>query len=133
MEHDNQQLTSEHAIQTLQHVRSICGVFPSVEEQIDGFGHTSLRVKDKPFIIMGEDKEGVSLSIRTSQSTQEILLSQVDSLFFKTPYIGQHGWVTQQIEPPTDWDEIEDLIREAYLRTAPKKLAALVQDPAGYR
>ncbi|WP_314586059.1 MmcQ/YjbR family DNA-binding protein [Paenibacillus terrigena] len=102
MGYDNQQLTSDHVVQTLQNVRSICSAFPSVEEHIDGFGHTSLRVKDKPFII-------------------------------KTPYIGQHGWVTQQIEPPTDWDEIEDLIREAYLRTAPKKLAARVQDPVGDR
>jgi len=126
MGYDNQQLSSEHALQALQQVRSICSVFPSVEEMIDGFGHTSLRVKDKPFIIMGEDKEGVSLSIRTSPSTQEILLSQADSAFYKTPYIGQHGWVTQQIESSADWDEILDLIREAYLRTAPKKLAALV-------
>jgi len=127
MGYEHQQLTSEDAIQALQHVRDICSIFPLVEEHVDGFGHTSLRVKDKPFIIMGEDQEGVSLSIRTSQSTQEILLSQVDSPFYKTPYIGQHGWVTQQIGSSTDWEEIVDYIREAYLRTAPKKLAALVQ------
>jgi len=42
--------------------------------------------------------------------------------FFKTPYIGRHGWVSIQNPEGDDWDELSDLIQEAYLRAAPKRL-----------
>ncbi|WP_238402949.1 hypothetical protein [Paenibacillus mesophilus] len=56
---------------------------------------------------------------KTRSCSQELLIQQDG--FFKTPYIGQHGWVS--VKNPQNWDMLEDLLKEAYLRAAPKRLA----------
>ena len=40
----------------------------------------------------------------------------------KTPYIGHHGWVSIKSEEKIDWNEMGELIKEAYLRAAPKRV-----------
>ncbi|WP_231893419.1 MmcQ/YjbR family DNA-binding protein [Rossellomorea aquimaris] len=100
-------------------VREVCMAFPTVDERVDGFGHTSFRVKDKPFVILEEQAE-LSLSIKVPPTTQDILLEQTG--FRKAPYIGRHGWIVVEIEE-VNWKQIADLIREGYVRVAPKKLA----------
>ncbi|NMH68896.1 MmcQ/YjbR family DNA-binding protein [Bacillus sp. RO3] len=104
-------------------IRSLCTTYPEVHEHIDGFGHTSFRVKDKPFVIIGEENN-VSLSIKTLPTTQEILLEQPG--YTKAPYIGRHGWVLVDVQE-AGWKAIEALIQEGYLRVAPKKLADRVR------
>jgi predicted DNA-binding protein (MmcQ/YjbR family) len=71
-------------------------------------------------VISGESEKGFSLSFKSDRETQEILLQKEH--FFKTPYIGRHGWVSIQNPGEEDWDELTDLIQEAYLRAAPKRL-----------
>jgi hypothetical protein len=119
MEHDKSMKTKQ-GIEMLDNVRRICNSLPEVEEIIDGFGHTTFKVKGKSFIMMGENEEVVpGLSFKSDRENQEFLLQQ--GPYFKTPYIGQHGWVS--IKSPQNWDELEPLLKEAYLRAAPKRLA----------
>lgn len=70
--------------------------------------------------MMGENEDGAGLSFKSDRENQEILLQQ--GRFIKTPYIGQHGWVSTKIGEPIDWDELGELLKEAYLRAAPKRL-----------
>lgn len=95
-------------------------LYPEVHKHVDGFGHISFRVKDKPFVIIGE-----TLSIKTLPATQEILLEQPG--YTKTPYIGRHGWVLVEIQE-VGWQTIEGLIRNGYLIVAPKRLANAIQN-----
>ncbi|RXT01913.1 MmcQ/YjbR family DNA-binding protein [Ammoniphilus sp. CFH 90114] len=121
MSHDKN-LKSEKGMEMLKEVRQICGEFPEVEEIIDGFGHTTFKVRQKSFVMMGENEEGVvGLSFKSDRETQELLLQQ--ARYVKTPYIGHHGWVSIKSEEPIDWDELTGLIKEAYLKAAPKRLA----------
>ena len=46
------------------------------------------------------------------------------SRFFVPPYVGHNGWIGVRLEPAVDWDELADLINDAYRMTAPKKLVA---------
>ena len=40
-------------------------------------------------------------------------------------YVGPRGWVALRLDTPkVDWDEVADLVTEAYLLAAPKRLAA---------
>jgi hypothetical protein len=117
MDHDKS-MTSEQGIEILHHVRRICQPLPEVEEIIDGFGHTVFKVNKKSFIILGENEEGASISFKSDRENQEFLLQQ--GPYFKTPYFGQHGWVS--IKNPQDWDALSELFKEAYLRAAPKRL-----------
>ncbi|MEW9669996.1 MmcQ/YjbR family DNA-binding protein [Ammoniphilus sp. 3BR4] len=119
MKHDKS-LKSEQGIEILEKVRLISRTLPEVEEIIDGFGHTTFKVHRKSFIIMGENEGNVGLSFKADRETQEILLQQ--GRFLKTPYIGHHGWVSVKNGFPIDWNELDGLIKEAYLRAAPKRL-----------
>jgi predicted DNA-binding protein (MmcQ/YjbR family) len=104
----------------LENVRKICLALPEASENIDGFGHNTFKINGKSFVISGESEKGFSISFKSDRETQEILLQKEH--FFKTPYIGQHGWVSIQNPIEENWDELTDLIQEAYLRAAPKRL-----------
>jgi predicted DNA-binding protein (MmcQ/YjbR family) len=124
MIHDKR-INSQQGNELLSKVRTIANQFPQVTEAVDKFGHTSFRIKDKPFIMMGEKDEGASLAIKTLKTTQQLLLEQNDC-YFKTPYIGQHGWTSFYTNQELNWEEIGDYIHEAYLQTAPNKLSKQV-------
>lgn len=116
------QISSKEGLAMVEAVRKIAMRLPEVTERIDEFGHTSFRVNDKPFVMMGEGgTDGPSLSVKTLSLTQEILLQQ--DRFYKTPYIGQHGWTSILARDVSDWKEMVDYILEGYLRAAPKRLA----------
>jgi len=110
-------------IEILENVRNICKSLPEAKETIDGFGHIVFRVNGKPFARIGGTEEQATLSFKSDKENQEILIQ--DSRYFKTPYIGQHGWVS--IKSPTDWPVLGELIQEAFLRTAPKRLAEQIR------
>ncbi|KQL43578.1 phosphoribosylglycinamide formyltransferase [Brevibacillus choshinensis] len=119
-------ISSKEGLALVDQVRKLAMRLPEVSEQVDAFGHTSFRVSDKPFVMLGEGgEEGPSLSIKTLPITQEHLLQRQH--FYKTPYIGQHGWVSILGKNVADWKEIESYLLEGYLRSAPKRLAKLVQ------
>ncbi|WP_026564399.1 MmcQ/YjbR family DNA-binding protein [Bacillus sp. UNC41MFS5] len=104
----------------LETVRKICLAQPEAVEHIDGFGHNTFKINGKSFVISGESEKGFSLSFKSDRETQELLLQKEH--FYKTPYIGQHGWVSIQNPDEENWEELTDLIQEAYLRAAPKRL-----------
>jgi predicted DNA-binding protein (MmcQ/YjbR family) len=113
-------MKSEEAAGMLENVRKICLALPEAVEHIDGFGHNTFKINGKSFVISGGGEKGFSLSFKSDRETQELLLQKEH--FFKTPYIGQHGWVSIRNPDRKDWDELTDLILEAYLRAAPKRL-----------
>lgn len=121
MEHDLSGMKTEEGLRMLEHVRRIVEPLPEVHELIDGHGHTTFKVKDKSFIMMGESR-GPVIHFKSDLENQEMLIQQ--ERFFKPPYIGHHGWVS--IRDPEDWDEMGLLLKEAYLRAAPKRLVKQV-------
>jgi predicted DNA-binding protein (MmcQ/YjbR family) len=104
----------------------ICARLPEAASAIDQFGHTSYRIANKPFVILGEDQGKPSLAIKTDLATQDVLVK--GGQYFRTPYVGQHGWVTLRDDIAANWEEVEGLIRDAYKRVAPKRLADQVED-----
>jgi len=105
-------------------LRDACSRLPEVEEVIDGFGHSTFRVRKKSFVIAGMGEDGEAVSIKSDLATQQILVRH--GPYYRTPYIGQHGWVS--IARPLDhaWDEVRELITDGYRMAAPKRLARLV-------
>jgi len=100
----------------LENVRRFCLLLPEVVEHIDGFGHISFQINGKSFVKL---TKRAGLSFKSDLETQELLLQKRQ--FFKTPYIGRHGWVSIKSRSEGDWDELAELISEAYLRAAPKR------------
>jgi hypothetical protein len=47
--------------------------------------------------------------------------------FFMPPYVARHGYVGIYLDlGDVDWDEVRELLTDAYRLVAPKRLAALV-------
>jgi predicted DNA-binding protein (MmcQ/YjbR family) len=57
---------------------------------------------------------------QSNRENQEVLIQE--EKYFKTPYIGRHGWVSIKNPLEEDWIELTELIQEAYLRAAPKRI-----------
>jgi len=111
---------SPQELRILARLRKICLALPEVTEAVDGFGHTSFRVGKKPIAMMGSQE--LHLAIKADPVTQE---AQVRAGRYKrTPFLGQHGWVSVADFDQLDWAEIEELVSDAYRRTAPKRLLA---------
>jgi predicted DNA-binding protein (MmcQ/YjbR family) len=113
-------MKSQDTAGMLENVRNICLALPEAVEHIDGFGHNTFKINGKSFVISGESEKGFSLSFKSDRETQELLLQK--ERYYKTPYIGHHGWVSIQNPAGENWVELTDLILEAYLRAAPKRL-----------
>ena len=115
--HDNQ-LDTPSGKRLLTALRKTCAMLDHVEEVVDGFGHTTFKVKKKSFVIAGMGEAGTSISIKCDTMTQAHLIKR--GPYYRTPYIGQHGWVSVEDPLKQNWEEIQELIRDAYATAAPR-------------
>lgn len=105
-------------------LRTTCARLPEVTELVDGFGHTTFKVAKKSFAIAGMGAEGGMLSIKSDPVTQAALIRR--GPYVRTPYIGQHGWISIGDPLAHDWAEVEELIADGWRRAAPKRLVKQV-------
>jgi hypothetical protein len=112
---------------TFDDVRRIALALPEVEERLTWDTDITFRVRDRIFAIGGEGADRVS--IKADLATQAELLDMDPATFAKSAYVGRFGWVTADLAR-VDPLLLESLLRDAWRRTAPKKLAAtLDQEP----
>ncbi len=110
---------------TFADVRRIALALPEVEEKLTWETDLTLRVRDKIFAIGGEGSDRVS--IKASLEQQADLLEMDPGTFAKSAYVGRFGWVTVDLGR-VDRALLESLIRDAWRRTAPRNLAATLDD-----
>jgi len=53
---------------------------------------------------------------------QQTLVRDDGCRFFVPPYVGTRGWVGVRLEVDVDWEQVADLIEDAYWMSAPKRL-----------
>lgn len=119
--HPENSLDSPAGRRLLKALRKVCEPLPEVTEEIDGFGHTAFRVRKKSFVIAGMGERGTAISIKSDPANQALLVDR--GPWYRTPYIGQHGWVSVDDPLEQDWAEIAELIVDGYRLAAPKSLA----------
>jgi predicted DNA-binding protein (MmcQ/YjbR family) len=116
----HKQLQTPKGRRLLAALRAACRRLADVEEVVDGFGHTTFRVRKKSFVIAGMGEEGEAISIKSDRATQDLLVRR--GPYYRTPYIGQHGWVSIANPLEHDWAEIKELIKDGYRLAAAKRL-----------
>jgi hypothetical protein len=105
-------------------VRDACLALPEATE-VEAWGHPTFRIRNKMFVAMGGG-DTPSITFMCDPETQAGFLAAGEP-FFWPAYVGGKGWVGVNItHPACDLDDLPDLIRDAYVRTAPKKLGNLV-------
>jgi hypothetical protein len=110
---------------TFDDVRRIALALPETEEILTWETDITFRVRNKIFAIGGEGANRVS--IKASLETQAELLDMDPLTFARSAYVGRFGWVTVDLGR-VDGGLLESLVREAWRRTAPKRLAATLED-----
>jgi hypothetical protein len=120
------------SLDPLERVREICLAFPESSE-VEAWGEPTFRVKGKIFAMHasanthhGAGRPG--LWIMSDSTTQDLLMRARPTQYFKPPYVGPSGWVGAWLDGRPIWSEINELLRDAFRRRAPKKVAALLPE-----
>ena len=129
MSHPNRPV-SEAVQVILDRLKPLTAHLPEVTVRRDGFGHSVLKAGKRSFVIVGEgDGERPTLSIKTDPVTQDLLVRQ--GRFERTPFIGQHGWVTARGKAPElPWPVIEGLVEDAWRSVATRRLVQKLDEPS---
>ncbi len=95
----------------LEKLRAICLALPGADE-VERWGHPNWRAGGKIFAALEEYKGVLSICFKVGLEQQGIFLS--DPRFYRTPYVGKHGWVSLKAEGKLDWREIRALVTQSY-------------------
>ncbi len=100
------------------------------EALVEGEGHLSLSVRGKRFAWYLLDHHGdgrVALHCKAEPGTLSALVETHPDRFHVPPYLGSRGWVGLWLDlPAVDWDDVSELLRDAY-RLAPAGLRAALE------
>jgi hypothetical protein len=116
----------EAAPDPLEELRRICLGLPEATERLSHGEPTWFVQGKRTFVTLADHHHDDRLAFwcAASEGIQQILVQQDPGRFFVPPYVGVRGWVGVRLDRDVDWEEITELVTDAYLCVAPKKLRA---------
>jgi hypothetical protein len=104
------------------------------EATATGDPHLTLAVRRKTFGYFLDDHHGdgiVGVAFKAGPGEQEALVRSDPARFYVPAYLGARGWAALRLDVGrVNWAEVRELLTEAYRLQAPKRLAALLDQPA---
>lgn len=116
----------------VERLAAICASLP--EAAMDGERqHTALSVRGKRFAWHLVDHHGdgrVAIECKAPPGENAALVAADPERWYLPPYMAHHGWVGRYLDTgPVDWDEVGELLTEAYRLVAPKRLLRELDGP----
>jgi hypothetical protein len=111
----------------LARLRALCLALPEVTEKVS-HGEPTWFVR-KTFVMYADrhHDDRVAFWCAAPAGVQEELVAAAPTRFFRPPYVGGRGWLGVYLDvDDVDWDEIGEIVLDAYRVIAPRKLAALL-------
>jgi predicted DNA-binding protein (MmcQ/YjbR family) len=108
-------------------LRRICLALPEATE-LETWGDPTFRVRAKIFAMPKRGDGRFSVWCKAPAGLQTILVGSDPVHFFVPPYVGHKGWIGLRLDVEVDWDEVHELIEQSYRLTAPKRLAAQLDE-----
>ena len=108
----------------LQRLRRICLAFPETTERLS-HGEPTWFVRDKKTFVMFADHhhdDRLAFWCAAPPGIQQALVGGHPRRFFVPPYVGHRGWLGVYLDVAIDWDEITDIVEDAYRTVAPRRL-----------
>lgn len=113
----------------LPRLRALCLALPEVEERLS-HGEPAWFVRGKRLFVTFADRhhdDRVACWCAAPPGAQEALVAHHPERFFRPPYVGHRGWLGIYLDVPVDWAEVEELVRDAYLAVAPRRLVETLE------
>jgi len=110
----------------LERLRRLCLALPEVTERLS-HGEPTWFIRDKKTFVMFANHhhdDRLAFWCAAPEGAQETLVANDPERFFRPPYVGHRGWLGVYLDVPADWDQIADLVVDAYRVVAPEKLVA---------
>jgi hypothetical protein len=112
----------------LARLRRLCLALPEAHE-VEAWGEPTFRVKNKLFAMFAAagNHHGAgrpAVWCKAAPGNQELMVRAAPERFFVPPYVGPSGWVGIWLDRSVDWAELEELLRDSWQLTAPKRLLA---------
>ena len=117
----------------LERLRRLCLAFPETSERLSHGEPTWFVREKKTFVNYANHHHDDVLAFwcAAPDGAQEVRVREQPERFFRPPYVGHRGWLGVRLDVPgIDWDEIADLVADAYRCVAPRKLVSAL-DAAG--
>jgi hypothetical protein len=114
----------------LTRLRAICLALPDATEKVS-HGEPTWFVR-KVFVTYAErhHDDRVGFWCAAPPGAQEALVAARPDRFFVPPYVGGRGWLGVRLDvDEIDWDEISEIVTDAYREIAPKKLVTQLDQP----
>jgi hypothetical protein len=110
----------------LERLRRLCLALPEVTERLSHGEPTWFIQGKKTFVMFANHHHDDRLAFwcAAPDGAQETLVGSDPERFFRPPYVGHRGWLGVYLDVPADWDQIADLVVDAYRVAAPQKLVA---------
>ena len=109
----------------LETLRKLCLALPETTERIS-HGEPTWFIRGKKVFVMYSDHhhdDRLAFVCAAPDGAQETLVATDPERFYVPPYVGHRGWLGVYLDVPgVDWDQIADLVIEAYRVVAPKRL-----------
>ncbi len=108
-------------------LRALCLALPEVTEKVS-HGEPTWFVR-KVFVSLADHHHDDRLAVwcAAPPGVQEELVAAEPERFFRPPYVGGRGWLGVWLDVPVDWSEIAEIVTDAYLVIAPRRLADAVR------
>lgn len=110
----------------LARLRRLCLALPETTERLS-HGEPTWFVRDKKTFVMYADRhhdDRVACWCAAPEGAQEAMTKSDATRFFVPPYVGHRGWLGVYLDVAVDWDELADIVEDAYRTVAPKRLVA---------
>lgn len=117
---------SDAAAQILDHLWSVLAEFPEVNERLSHHTPTFF-IRDKNVLChLWEDHHktpGIYIWCAAPPGVQLELIEREPERFFRPAYVGHRGWIGVHLDVDPDWDEVTEILKDAFRLVAPKSLA----------
>jgi hypothetical protein len=114
-------------------LRRLCLGLPETTER-QSHGEPTWFVRDRKTFLMYADHhhdDKVAFWCAAPPGAQAAMVGSDPDRYFVPPYVGVRGWVGVRLDVPVDWDEIADLVTDAYRMVAPKRLLSQLDAEPG--
>ena len=111
----------------LDEVRALCLALPGTTEARKAGDRPVWQVGGRTYCYFMDDHHGdgrLALWVKSTHEAQGDAVAAEPHRFFVPPYAGSQGWLGLRLDVEPDWDEVGEVLAEAWRLQAPKRLLA---------